>query len=43
MLAHRDPKKRLCAHADTTEHYWAAIGIQVPIEDLELSHAEQKH
>ena len=42
-LSHLDPAKRLCMNTDASEHYWAGVLTQIPIEDAAKPQSEQRH
>ena len=42
-LAHRDEKKRLSIYTDASDFAWSGIATQVPLADLTLPAAEQRH
>jgi RNase H-like domain found in reverse transcriptase len=42
-LAHPDSSQRLCVNSDASELFWASVATCVPLEDLDLPIAEQRH
>ena len=42
-LTHFDPAQRLCLHTDASDHYWAGVLTQIPLEDLDKPQGEQRH
>ena len=42
-LSHLDPDKQLCMNTDASDHYWAGVLTQIPLEDAAKPQAEQRH
>jgi Reverse transcriptase (RNA-dependent DNA polymerase)/RNase H-like domain found in reverse transcriptase len=42
-LAHTSLEKRVCLYTDASNEFWSSITTQVPPEDLDLPHADQRH
>jgi RNase H-like domain found in reverse transcriptase len=42
-LAQHSPEKLVCSYTDTSNHFWSSITTQVPPEDFDLPHADQRH
>ena len=42
-LAYPSPEKRFCLYSDASEKFWSSVVTQVPYDDLNLPHSQQRH